>query len=316
MPARDPQDRAARDVLAASVRLQRAGNTLGRHARGWSATGIEAVGLLATLDPWDVSFVWGRKRLDKWLGVLWPVWLKQSRDLATALVKDAERLAVTEYRWAAQSVDVSPPDAAVLRRKASEWARAEVQGATARDWVQATGRNTYQEVTRLTRLAWTEGAEEARIRGIVRTAAARARRLTALNTRTLAAHVTSRAHVEVWGRSGADRVYYAAVLDSRTSPICRALSGRTWNISDPAIRYPPQHIGCRSLLMPVEPQGEKGYRLPPRFRYGEWLRKQSRAVQDEILGPSRGTLWRTGKVSLAQMVRADGTLLRLDELKT
>lgn len=47
-------------------------------------------------------------------------------------------------------------------------------------------------------------------------------------------------------------VRYYAVMDSRTTEICRALDGRAWRLDDrEAIVQPPAHYQCRSTLAPV-----------------------------------------------------------------
>ena len=48
--------------------------------------------------------------------------------------------------------------------------------------------------------------------------------------------------------------------------------------------------------------------------YSGWLRKQTAAVQNQVLGPTRATLFRSGKVGLRDLVRSDGSVLTLDEL--
>lgn len=48
---------------------------------------------------------------------------------------------------------------------------------------------------------------------------------------------------------------YSAILDSRTTPICRNLDGKTYSAEDWQGRFrhftPPNHFNCRSLLIPV-----------------------------------------------------------------
>ena len=46
---------------------------------------------------------------------------------------------------------------------------------------------------------------------------------------------------------------YQAILDSRTSPFCRAMDGKVYPINDPIWRNatPPNHFNCRSLLVAV-----------------------------------------------------------------
>lgn len=49
--------------------------------------------------------------------------------------------------------------------------------------------------------------------------------------------------------------------------------------------------------------------------YADWMKKQSAARQDEVLGPTRGRLMREGKLSLDDMYSARGKPLTLDELR-
>lgn len=45
---------------------------------------------------------------------------------------------------------------------------------------------------------------------------------------------------------------YAAVLDDRTSEICRDLNGTEWRFNDPNAPLPPRHPNCRSVVVPLE----------------------------------------------------------------
>ena len=55
-------------------------------------------------------------------------------------------------------------------------------------------------------------------------------------------------------------------------------------------------------------------RTPARTSYGDWLRRQSAANQDDILGPTRGALFRRGKLKIDKFVEVDGRELTLAEL--
>lgn len=46
---------------------------------------------------------------------------------------------------------------------------------------------------------------------------------------------------------------YSAILDSRTTPICRGLHGHSWKIDDPDLDAytPPNHYRCRSVIVPI-----------------------------------------------------------------
>ena len=121
---------------------------------------------------------------------------------------------------------------------------------------------------------------------------------------------------------------YVATLDTRTTPICMSLDGRTWRYDDPSGRRPPQHWSCRSTIVPVvdfkalglptPPEGKRaavGGPVPAGQNYEQWLRKQSTAKQNEALGPARGKLFREGKASLNDFVRDNGTTVTLDQLR-
>src|SRR5690606_24421489 len=55
--------------------------------------------------------------------------------------------------------------------------------------------------------------------------------------------------------------------------------------------------------------------VPETMSYGEWLRKQSASVQDEALGPTRGKLFRAGKLDVDRFVNRAGDQWTLDELR-
>jgi hypothetical protein len=55
--------------------------------------------------------------------------------------------------------------------------------------------------------------------------------------------------------------------------------------------------------------------IPADMSYGDWLAKQSAARQDEILGPTRGALFRRGGLKLDQFANAKGRWLTLEELR-
>jgi SPP1 gp7 family putative phage head morphogenesis protein len=122
-------------------------------------------------------------------------------------------------------------------------------------------------------------------------------------------------------------VEFLAVLDGRTTLICASLDGKRWRMDDPDIRQPPLHYGCRSVLVPVIDWDELGIEAPPEsgrasesgpvragLNYEQWLRRLPAARQDKILGAKRAALFRRG-TSLGDMVRQDGSVIRLDELE-
>jgi len=139
------------------------------------------------------------------------------------------------------------------------------------------------------------------------------------------------------------RYRYVATLDSRTSPICRALDGKEFDYGKGPT--PPQHFNCRSTTVPVidyeglgiEPpppsdlrrpntafgpsRSTRGDTVPSNQTYGEWLEKQPKAVKADVLGASKVSFFesRVRKVGPTQAIRdfvsQDGSELTLDQLK-
>ena len=139
------------------------------------------------------------------------------------------------------------------------------------------------------------------------------------------------------------RYRYVATLDSRTSPICRALDGKEFDYGKGPT--PPQHFNCRSTTVPVidykglgiEPPPPSDLRrpntafgpsrstrndtVPSNQTYGEWLEKQPKAVKADVLGASKVSFFesRVKKVGPTQAIRdfvsQDGSELTLDQLK-
>lgn len=129
-----------------------------------------------------------------------------------------------------------------------------------------------------------------------------------------------------------EKYRYVATLDTRTSAICRALDGREFEYGKGPM--PPQHFNCRSTTVPVidyEALGftppEPGKRqsmdgpVPANESYGQWLSKQSKATQAEVLGAEKVAYFNRlankygPKDAIAKMVRDDGSELTLDQLR-
>jgi SPP1 gp7 family putative phage head morphogenesis protein len=125
---------------------------------------------------------------------------------------------------------------------------------------------------------------------------------------------------------------YIATLDSRTSSICRALDGREFEYGKGPM--PPQHFNCRSTTVPVidykalgftpPPEGKRasmGGQVPAGTTYGEWLAKQSKETQAEILGSGKVPYFNRlarqygPKDAIAKLVRDDGSELTLSQLQ-
>tara|TARA_A100001201_G_scaffold31549_1_gene34045 strand:- start:275 stop:1468 length:1194 start_codon:yes stop_codon:yes gene_type:complete len=125
---------------------------------------------------------------------------------------------------------------------------------------------------------------------------------------------------------------YVATLDTRTSAICRALDGREFEYGKGP--EPPQHFNCRSTTVAVVDYEGLGIEPPPPGKrasmdgpvpvdqsYGQWLSKQSKATQGEVLGPEKVAYFTRlsnkygPKDAIAKLVRDDGSELTLQQLR-
>lgn len=122
---------------------------------------------------------------------------------------------------------------------------------------------------------------------------------------------------------------WVSTLDGRTSLVCQGLDGKTFAVGEG--RYPPAHFSCRSLRIPIVDQryavpGIKGKRssrdesgvvsqVGGETTYNSWLKRQSAAFQDEVLGEDRAKLFRGG-MNVDKFTDDNGRTLTLDELKS
>lgn len=132
--------------------------------------------------------------------------------------------------------------------------------------------------------------------------------------RTAVTHTANVAHSQVF-EANADIVKgwrFTATLDGRTTMICISLSGKEYPVGKGPL--PPRHVGCRSVAVPLvdDIPGVAPFTPPT---YEAWLKKQPAAFQDEVLGASRGALFRRGGLSVDKFVDRAGHTLTLDQLR-
>ena len=136
-------------------------------------------------------------------------------------------------------------------------------------------------------------------------------------------------------------VQWVSTLDSRTSDICIARSGKTWTFPDfkpighsiPWGSGPPAHWACRSTSVPVtrsmsEITGKAANQIAPRTRasmdgqvaqdltFDQFLKNKPPEFADEMLGKGRAELWRSGKITLNQLLDQRGNPLTLAQLQS
>lgn len=116
---------------------------------------------------------------------------------------------------------------------------------------------------------------------------------------------------------------WVSILDGKTSTICRSLSGRNFRFGTGPL--PPMHLNCRSHIEPTFRSGTVFARTGGRViaageTYYSWLRRQPKQFQNDVLGPTRGDLFRSGGLTSDQFSRLNLNRrfepLTLDEMRS
>ena len=267
---------------------------------------------------------------------------ESSRGMSAISLESLEEFARADAAWQASmmsetinipSLSLEKPTSATLR----QIVRGEiVEGALLKDWWRSVGTNGAREIERSIAQGIVDGdGIDQIVRRIRGTRAFNGvfkgiRRDAEAITRTAITHVSARAREETFSKNDdiVKGYQYVATLDSRTTVICASLDGQVFEPNKG--RRPPQHINCRSTVIPVtKAWWELGVpredvpattrasmrgQVAAKMTYPEWLRKQSKAIQDEALGPKRAALFRQG-VDIDKFVSPNSRPLTLDEIQ-
>ena len=124
---------------------------------------------------------------------------------------------------------------------------------------------------------------------------------------------------------------WVSTLDGKTSPICRSRDGKVWRVGEGPL--PPAHFNCRSTTAPLFKddvkvvngklikQDQSGTRasidgqVSADLSYNDWLKRQSKAFQVDVLGKQKAELFRKGNLPMDQFVNNKGQELTLDQLE-
>ena len=275
-------------------------------------------------------------------------WEEAGRDLSLELADLAEY----EANHQEQVIRDSTPVELNMTTPSAEMLIAAVEskpfeGKLLSEWVEKLNEDSYTRIRDAVRMGIVEGESYGQItKRVIGTKALKyADGVTALNQRqaqalvsTAVAHTANQARQTFYGANDdlIKGVQWVSTLDARTTPICQSRDGEVYPV-DSGPR-PPAHFRCRSATTPVlKSYRELGINLeeaPPGTRasmdgqvseaetYQTWLKKKSTAFQDEVLGPTRGKLFREGmdldrfvdqsgkEYTLAQLRSKDATLFK------
>lgn len=134
---------------------------------------------------------------------------------------------------------------------------------------------------------------------------------------------------------------YQATLDTRTSALCRAYDGLTWDKDYKPIghNFPfrkPRvntHFNCRSTIIPVTKSWDElgvegmdeangrtrssmnGY-VPQDMTFNDWLKTQSPETIEKTLGKGRAELFMQGKITMRDLITQQGRSVNLSDLRS
>lgn len=226
------------------------------------------------------------------------------------------------------------------------------QGGLLKDWAKSGEESRMKAVRNAIRMGFVEGKTTDQIVRTIRGTRAkqykdglldRSRRDVESVVRTALSHTASTARDQVY-EANADvikAVGWVSTLDGRTSPMCRIRDGKRYTADAahkpightiPWLQGPGRlHFCCRSCSAPItksfkelgidieelspSTRASMDGQVPAETTYSQWIKRQSVARQDEILGPERGALLRSGGMSMDQMYSPRGDFLTLDQLR-
>jgi SPP1 gp7 family putative phage head morphogenesis protein len=284
------------------------------------------------------------KRLDKAIAELTTIMQIEAPDLAGIATSEA---AFMNGAFASVGIDAVLPPTSVI----NEIAKSSLsQGATIGSWFTQLNETARFNINREIKNGISLGLTNSQIAKAIigkgdkgSEPLAKARRdamtITRTATQTVANDVRLAGYLE-----NADiikAVQWVATLDSRTSDVCIARSGKTWSFPDfkplghsiPWNGGPPAHFSCRSTSVPVtrsmsEITGKAEDQIAPRTRasmdgavaqdltFDQFLKNKPPAFADEMLGKGRADLWRSKKITLSQLLDQRGNPLTLTQLET
>lgn len=108
-----------------------------------------------------------------------------------------------------------------------------------------------------------------------------------------------------------------AVLDGRTTEICKAHAFKIWTRDFKPVGHKipfqrvPRHPMCRSRIVPYMLDDE----TTKEFSFKEWIGRLTEAEQNRIFGESRMKLWRAKQLTDSDLIRQQSRALSLEDFR-
>ncbi len=215
--------------------------------------------LMARLNGGDLT-AWNEAQIRKQLQDIRRLREQVALELKDQVEKQSEEFAANEAQWEMDVISGTSPVALSLTAVAPQVlktvAGSPINGVPLSGWLGQMVQSDITRVEQAIRLGILQGETKQqmvkRLQGVIDVTQNNASTI----VRTAYNHVSNAAKQEVWTQNAdiLEGVRWSAVLDGRTSPICRSRDGTVYPV-DKGPR-PPGHPNCRSQVVPVV-KGEK-----------------------------------------------------------
>jgi SPP1 gp7 family putative phage head morphogenesis protein len=207
------------------------------------------------------------------------------------------------------------------------------EGRLLDEWYRGLPDGAFRRVQDAIRMGYVEGRTTAQIVQDIRGTRTQAgiieqsKRGAEAAVRTALAHTANVAKEEVYkrNRSKIKGIEWVSTLDGRTSAICRGFDGKVFPVNEGP--RPPAHVNCRSTTIPVikharnfskaalaTTRASMNGQVSSELNYDEWLRRQPISFQDDVLGPTKGKLFRAG-LKMDRFIDRKGAELTLKQIE-
>jgi SPP1 gp7 family putative phage head morphogenesis protein len=312
------------------------------------------VSRLAAIDPTAVGGAAQTARLARLLTDVRGSIKGTYRDISTLMAREIREVVDVEATWTASainsSIGVEFADAGITRESlANLVSDVLIQGASSKEWWSRQAGGLAQAFADQMRQGIVLGESNSDlvarlrgktgVRGIMDISKTSAERIVRSSVQT-AANV-GRTSTYANNADIISAVQWHATLDTRTSIMCLARDGHKYSNDAshaPKDGGPPWdsgpgqlHWNCRSTSVPVmkswKSLGIDAAEIPDTTRasmdgqvaaqttFTTWLAKQSAARQDSILGAGKAALYRSGKISVSDLLDQDGRPLTTEQLR-
>lgn len=276
------------------------------------------------------------------------------RDIATLMGREIREIIDAEAAWTGSAINASTRatfvDAGITRGFLNTLvSNVLIQGASSKDWWSRQAGGLAEKFADEMRKGMALGEPNSQLidrvrgktgqRGIMDISESSAERLVRASVQ--AAANTAREAMYAENDDLIASLQWHATLDTRTSVWCITRDGHHYSNTDehkPKDGGPPWlegpgkiHWGCRSTSVPIlkswrdlgidedevpdTTRASMDGQVPAQMSFEAWLKKQSVARQDAVLGAGKADLWRRGKITFRDLLDQSGRPLTTEELK-